>query len=220
MKRKTNTGDIERALSALGGGLLVGYALLKRSKFSLPLGMIGTIALYRGVTGHCPLYQQLQIDRSASDHDQVFAGVMVRQSIRVDQPVQQVYQYWRDLDNLPRFLSHLSAVRRLDATRSEWTTSATEMGTPLKWQAEILFERENQMIAWRSLPGYPVDSQVVVEFVPVPAGKATDVFLQIIYAPGETGNGGAMRWKQVLGSSPEIEIRTDLERFKTLVGDI
>jgi uncharacterized membrane protein len=220
MSKKTNTGDIERALSALSGGLLVGYALLNRSKFSLPLGLIGIVALYRGVTGHCPMYEQLQIDRSNNPQDQVFAGVSVRQSIRVDRPVHQVYPYWRDMINLPRFLSHLSAVQPLDDTRSRWTASASEQDELLTWQSEILFERENELIVWRSLPGYPVDSQVVVEFVPVEAEQATEVFLQIIYAPARAGNGGSMRWNQVLGRSPEREIKTDLERFKALVQEI
>jgi uncharacterized membrane protein len=210
---------MERALSIVSGGFLVGYAALKKSKFSIPLALIGAVGLYRGFTGHCPAYRILDINRAQDPKDQIVQGITLRESVQVDQPVEQVYRYWRDMENLPRFIQHLESVQPLDATRSRWTAKAGEQVGPITWEAEILFERQNQLIVWRSLPGSSVESQVVVEFTPDQENKSTELVLQLIYAPpqGEPAAGLAA-YQQMFQSSPEAEIQQDLERFKEFIG--
>jgi uncharacterized membrane protein len=212
---------MERALSVVSGGFLVGYAALKRSKFSLPLAVVGAVALYRGVTGHCPAYRILDINRAQDSKDQIVQGITLRESVQVDQPVEQVYRYWRDMENLPRFIHHLESVQPLNETRSRWTAKAGDQVNPITWEAEILFERQNQLIVWRSLPGAPVESQVVVEFKPIQENKSTELVLQLIYAPppGEPSTGAAP-YQQLFQSSPEAEIQQDLERFKEILRDV
>jgi uncharacterized membrane protein len=99
-RRIKNTGDLERRLSMLGGSALLGYALLKRSKYSLPIGLLGAAGLYRGVTGHCPLYEILGYSRADTEKQNMIRGITVQRSIVVDRPVDQVYQEWRNLENI------------------------------------------------------------------------------------------------------------------------
>jgi uncharacterized membrane protein len=217
---KKNTGDMERALSILGGAILLGYSVLRRSKFRIPLGLFGAAALYRGVSGHCPFYSQLNINRAPDGNQNLTQGVVVRRSIIVDAPVEEVYRYWRQLENLPSFIQHLQSVQPLTETRSHWTARVDTLVDPIQWEAEILFERENALIAWRSLPGFQVDNQTVVEFKPDPEQKRTVVRFQMSYAPPTSKTitrVDANLYRHLLGSSPEDEIQEDLLRFQAMV---
>ncbi|RYZ99200.1 MAG: DUF2892 domain-containing protein, partial [Sphingobacteriaceae bacterium] len=98
----------ERYISIAGGVKLgiSGFKNLFRSPFSsiLKIGASGYL-LTRGVTGHCELYTQMG---KTSTDDAV--NVNIRSSFAVSKPRQQVYEFWRQLDNLPLFMKHLESV--------------------------------------------------------------------------------------------------------------
>jgi uncharacterized membrane protein len=215
-KARPNTGNIERALSTMSGGFLLGYALIKRSKFSIPLGLFGVAGLYRGITGHCPVYSYLDINRSTAAQP-LLQGRVVRKKTIIDLPVEEVYRYWRLVENLPRFIQHLQSIRPIDGARSHWTAGLGKVDETVQWEAEMIIERENKMLAWRSLPGYRVENQVVVEFIPDEENKSTEIILQVIYTPPDAvaANPGSTRY--LFGESLEAEIQEDLERFRQLV---
>jgi uncharacterized membrane protein len=146
-------------------------------------------------------------------------AIRTRRSVVINRPRAELYRYWHNVENLPRFMHHLEAVQPLDERRSHWVTKAPA-GKRVEWDAEIVAERENEMIAWRSLPGADVYNAGTVEFEERPAGRGTIVRVELEYRPpgGVAGTAFAMLFNQ----APEQQIYDDLHRFKQLmeIGEI
>jgi len=167
--------------------------------------------LYRGISGHWPavLNRHVQPDstRAALGGER---GTHVRESVRLEKPVADVYRFWRRLENLPRFMTHLHRVTENPDGRSHWV-AAGPAGLTVEWDAEITEDRPNELIAWRSTNA-DVQNSGVVRFVPEPAGRGTIVRVEIKYSP-PAGVVGAMVAK-LFGEEPEQQVHEDLRRFK------
>jgi uncharacterized membrane protein len=107
-------------------------------------------------------------------------GVRVRTSITIMRGRDDIYRFWRDFSNLPRVMRHLEAVHVHGERRSHWVARAPG-GAHVEWDAEIVEERPGERIAWRSLPGGDVQTDGVVRFVSAPAGRGTEVHLDMRY---------------------------------------
>ena len=141
-------------------------------------------------------------------------GVKVEQAVTITRPAEELYRYWRDFANFPRFMRHLSRVELLDGRRSRWTATAPA-GTSVTWDAELVQDREAEWLAWRSLPDSQVRNSGSVRFTPAPGARGTEVRVQLEYAPpaGQVGRLVAM----LFGEAPEQQVREDLRRFKQLM---
>src|SRR5689334_1322586 len=84
-------------------------------------------------------------------------GVRVDKAITIQRPVPEVYSFWRHLENLPRFMRHVQSVSVDDNLHSHWAVK-TVGGKVLEWDAEIIEQRDNEMMSWRSAPGADVDN--------------------------------------------------------------
>lgn len=141
-------------------------------------------------------------------------GIMVKQQVTINRSPEELYQFWRNFENLPRFMRHLESVRALSQTRSHWVAKAP-LGSSVEWDAEIVEERPNQQIVWRSLPEADVVNAGAVTFIPAPADRGTEVYVVIEYAP-PAGVVGATVAK-LFGEEPNQQIKEDLWRFKQLM---
>ena len=143
----------------------------------------------------------------------------LRGTITINRPPEELYQRWRDFTNLPRFMRRLESVQGLGERRSHWRARGPA-GTAVEWDAEIVDDRPNELIAWRSLPGSQVDHAGVVRFERAPGGRGTQVTVELDYTP-PGGMVGATLAK-VLGTIPMREVQEDLRRFKQWMetGDI
>jgi uncharacterized membrane protein len=141
-------------------------------------------------------------------------GIHVRESIRLELPVDEVYRFWRRLENLPRFMVNLASVEELDDRRSHWTARGPG-GLRLEWDAEIINDIENELIAWRSLPDADVVSAGSVRFDRVRNGQSSQVTVHLQYAP-PAGRTGAFV-SRLAGREPSQTIREDLRRLKQLL---
>jgi uncharacterized membrane protein len=139
--------------------------------------------------------------------------VNVEKEIQVNRPRDQVYRFWRDLENLPNFMSHLEKVKRLDEIRSHWTAKAPA-GTDAEWNAEIIHDKENEEIAWRSIENSKIPNKGYVRFEDAPP-QGTKVRVHINYEP-PAGKFGEIVAK-MFGREPAQEIERDLHRFKKLI---
>jgi uncharacterized membrane protein len=141
-------------------------------------------------------------------------GVRVDKAITIEKPVSEVYSFWRRFENLPRFMRHLESVTVQDDLHSHWVVKAFG-AKKLEWDSEIIEQRDNEMISWRSLPGADVDNAGSVWFTPVPSGNGTVVRLEMKYVPpgGKTAASISKLFRQDAGS----EIDEDLNRLKTLL---
>jgi uncharacterized membrane protein len=168
----------------------------------------------RGVSGYCPMSAAVGRNSRAMDTKEVLggsSGVHVKESVTIARPVDEVYRFWRNLSNLPQFMTHLERVEELDRTRSQWTARGPA-GFSLSWEAHIINEVTNEVIGWRSVGDADVVSAGSVHFNPTPRG-GTEVIVHLQYEP-PAGRLGA--WvASLLGEEPSQQIREDLRRLKS-----
>ncbi len=216
-----NVGEAERWASALTGGALVLYGLGKRSAGGLLLAVVGGAVAARGVTGHCGVYKALGLDTAESDANGRTPseklhkhGTHVEVSYSIQKPRHELYAFWRDFTNLPKFMQHLQSVTVQGGTRSHWVTSAPGGGT-VSWDADVINDVPDELIAWHSLAGGDVDNAGSVRFRDGPAGRGTEVKVSMTYVPPGGRVGAAIA--KLFGKSGESEVREDLRRFKQLM---
>lgn len=208
-----NVGNLERTLSTFFGAYLV-YRGIRRMKLSgAAMTAAGGALIYRGVTGHCAVYEALEKD-TANDEHPTRSSLHVEKSVVVQKPPEELYRFWRSVENLPRFMPHLKEVRPVGDKLSYWTVKGPA-GTDIEWAAEIINDVPNSLIAWQSLPESDVENAGSVHFKELQNGRGTEVRVVITYKPplGKLGDTIA----KLLGESPDQEIENDLKRFKEII---
>jgi uncharacterized membrane protein len=214
MSRQVNVGPIERGISLVTGMGLLSYVITRRPAMSLPAALEAGYMIYRGATGHCVIYQTLEINRTQENGHQ---GIKVERSVTVNRPKEQLFRIWRNLENLPRFMKHLKSVRvdpSSNGMRSHWVALAP-MDRTIEWDSEVVEERENELIAWTSLPGSLVESMGRVEFQDAPGGRGTILHVSMQYNPPAGSMGAA--FAKLFGKEPGQEIREGLRQFKQML---
>jgi len=217
-----NVNDVERWVSLACGGLAVWKGLTSGSLVGLGLAAAGGALLYRGMSGHCPLYEALEVN-TADQHSRVASvgageGYKITQTITVNRPADELFRRWRKLEDLPRFMKHLVSVTS-NGNRSHWVARAPA-GMTVEWEAEIINEEPGKLLAWRSLEGSQVGTAGSVHFRPAAGGHGTEVQVTLKYDPpgGRLGSWFA----GLFGEEPNQQIAEDLRRFKHLAeaGDV
>jgi len=219
-KHGENISQAERWASIIGGSTLAVLGLSKRSAGGLAAAAAGAFLVQRGATGHCHLMEAFgkstapKGDGAATTSIPYELGIRVDHAITVNRPRAEVYRFWRELTNLPRFMQHLESVKVLDGNRSHWVAKAPA-GRTVEWDAEIINEVPDERIGWRSLPGADVDNAGAVIFTDAPGGRGTQVKVELQYNPpaGLVGAALAKLW----GEEPSQQIRTDMHRLKQLL---
>ncbi len=211
-----NISDTERWASMVAGIGMAGYGLSRRGGSGWLLAVCGGLLFRRGVRGRCETYDLLGINTAdtASDTRRALggsAGVNVEESILIHRPASELFRFWRTLENLPRFMTHLESVERVTDTLSRWRAKGPA-GTLIEWNAEIINEVPNNIIAWRSIDGSDVVSAGSVHFDDV--GGATRLRVRLQYSPPGGKIGAAVA--TLLGSDAATGIREDLNRLKAL----
>lgn len=211
-----NVGRLERIASGTAGALLLSAGLAQRRAPGYALAILGGALLYRGLSGNCKAYQACGISTAESPHDRVSVpgnlGIKVEHTVMIHRTPAELFQAWRRLENLPRFLAHVRSVRPLGEGRTHWVADAPG-GQTVEWDAEIINEHENEMISWRSLPGADVDNAGTVRFRAVPGGAEVRVALEY-YPPA--GRLGAL-FARMFGHDPAAQIEDDMLRFKHIM---
>jgi uncharacterized membrane protein len=212
-QRSVNVGNAERAASTVGGAALALYGLSRFSLGGLALAAIGGMLAYRGLSGHCDVYQALDIDRGPTSTGVVEGnlGVKIEKSVTVNAPPERVHAFWRNFENLPKIMSHLDRVKVLSDTRSRWVVKAP-VGMKVEWEAEIINDKPNELIAWRSTGNPLVDHAGSVHFERTPDGAGTIVRVSLQYDPpgGQFGHAVAALFNEDAGA----QIEHDLQEFK------
>jgi uncharacterized membrane protein len=214
-----NISEGERWGSMAAGLGLVAYGLSRRRASGWMVAGLGALLFQRGVSGYCHTYQLLGINSAGTGEDTRRAlgggaGVMVEESVTINQPIETLYRFWRNLENLPRFMRHLESVERITDTLSRWRAKGPG-GTTLEWNAEIINEVPNQVIGWRSIEGSDVVSAGSVNFDEAGPGRGTRVRVRLQYSPPGGKVGAAVA--RLMGRDPGSEIREDLLQFKQMV---
>jgi uncharacterized membrane protein len=211
--RAVNVGDTERMLSAIAGGALALYGLRRGSLGGLLLAGLGAALGYRGLTGHCGVYERLGIDAGGGRRTVGNLGVKVDREVIVGASPERLYDCWRNLENLPQLLSHVDRVEVLSPARSRWTLKAP---VGITWDADLVNDRLGELIAWRTVGNPWVDHAGSVRFEPLGEGR-TRVRVALQYDPpgGRIGHAVAALFSEDAGS----QIGQDLQRFKQAVDE-
>lgn len=218
-----NIGKLERMASlGVGFGLLCS-ALGSKSflKYTAILGAGGYL-LYRGLSGNCPLSSSLGIGglHGSKCHGKSAALIEIKSYLTVNRPKEDTYRFWRKLENLPRFMTHLEKVVASDDIHSHWTAKFPGAPGSISWDAEIIRDEEGAVISWRSLPGSTIENAGEVIFRDAPGERGTEMEVHISYRPpaGNLGEGIA----KLLNPVVEDLIREDIRNFKQYIesGDI
>jgi uncharacterized membrane protein len=226
---ETNVGPAERFVSATAGGALLAYGLKQGGAFGALLSILGASVAFRGVTGHCHIYDAAGIDtneetqtnfksssgkKSATYQQGLLSGkVHVSKALTINKSPAELYNFWRNFENLPQFMDHLESVRNTGDKTSHWKAKAP-LGKSVEWDAELTSDQANERIGWRSLEGADIPNSGVVEFKPT-RNRGTIVKVTMTYeAPG--GALGAM-FAKLFGEEPSQQVYGDLYRFKSLM---
>ena len=208
-----NIGTPERVGSAIIGLASFAGGVKCRGPLGGILTLAGAYLIYRGVTGRCEGYRRLGIDTAGNSDGRGVpqdVGVKVDKSVEVRRSPMELYHSWHQLTNLPEIMPHVISVTLQDS-RSHWVV-AGPAGKRVEWDAEFINETPGELISWQSLPGSQVQSAGSVRFDPIGDGQSTRVRVVLEYLP-PAGKAGAFV-ARLLGSSPEQQLETDLQRFK------
>jgi uncharacterized membrane protein len=214
-----NVGRRERWISAIAAAALAAYGLRRGRGRAVLLPLAGAL-LGRAVGGRCPVNQMLGRNSALDDEpSSPFTSVRRGEGVRVDERIVlnrargEIYRFWRNLENLPRFMDHLESVTVLDEERSHWVAKGPA-GSRAEWDAVIHNEIPNELIAWRSLEGSEVDNAGSVHFIPTETGD-TEVRVVLRYDPPAGRLGAAVAW--LFGEDPSHQVAEDLRRLKQVL---
>jgi len=202
------------------GGDAIDLAMLGAALRSRKSGQGRVVAATAAVAGVTALDLICSLQLSRRDGATKNGGaIRVAQAKTINRSPEELYRFWRDFQNLPRFMKHLESVQATGDRRSHWVAKAPA-GTKVEWDAEITEDRPNELIAWRSLKGADVENIGSVRFERAPGGRGAVVKVNMLYRP-PAGKLGAVVAK-LFGEDPEWRIKDDLRRFKQVmeVGEI
>jgi uncharacterized membrane protein len=206
--RPADTGQLRRWASLLGGGTLALYGLTRDSLGGMALALLGGGLAYRGATGQRvgPSARGARPGRPG--------GLRVEHTVSILRPAEELYRFWRNFENHPRFMPHLESVRNTEGNRSHWVAQGP-MGFRIEWDSEVTADRPNELIGWRCLPGSALDTEGSVSFRPSPGNRGTWVKVVLRYDPPAGVAGAAIA--SLFGRSGEQMIREGLRNFKRLL---
>ncbi|HUR80716.1 MAG TPA: SRPBCC family protein [Thermoanaerobaculia bacterium] len=214
-----NVNDPERWVSVIAGSALAAYGLKMRNIPGMVLGLLGGALVWRGATGHCHVYEAMGVSSVGEDDGRHVSvpyghGVRVEKAVTINAPVENVYAFWRNFENLPRFMHNLERVEVKDTTHSHWWAKGPA-GTTVDWEAEIINEIPHELIGWRSTDGSKIDNAGSVHFTRLDAGRGTELKVILRYDPPAGVLGATI--SKILGEDPAANVQEDLRRLKMLM---
>lgn len=194
-----------RLLVGATGGALVLSGCNQRGMLGLATGLVGAGMLARAVTN----LELQRLTGTGNDH----RAVDIQKTFDIQAPVEEVYAFWANFENFPRFMSYITEVRNLGEGRSHWRATGPA-GTEVSWDAEITVYEPNRILAWRSTPGSGIGNAGIIHFSPNADGS-THVHMQLSYNPPAGAIGHAAAW--LLGMDLKTALDEDMVRLKSLL---
>lgn len=211
---EVNVGMDERLATGLAGGALTLFGLTRGSLKGFALALIGGGLAYRAFSGHCPMYERLGLRRDQAGSNragvQARAGDRVVRAILINRDAEELFSFWRKLENIPQVMDHVLEVQVIDEKRSHWKAKGP-LNTTLSWDAEIINETPNELIAWQSINSNEVATAGSVHFEPSPTG-GTLLTVSLKYDP--PGGKAVTSIARFLRQGLEARIEEDLRQFK------
>jgi uncharacterized membrane protein len=142
-------------------------------------------------------------------------GLRIRKSVTVNRPVDEVYGFWRNFENLPQFMKHLDSVRNTGEGRSHWKARSPSDVSAVEWDVEIVEDRANELIAWRTLGISEITGTGQVRFIAAPGDRGTEIHAEFEYAPA--GGPVGARVARFLRDIPGVKLENELNLLKQIL---
>jgi uncharacterized membrane protein len=207
-----NVGVQERVGSVFLGAAVVSYGLRHLGSLGgLALTAAGGFLLYRGLTGYCAVNNAF----GRNSANRRTSAMETNETFTINKPRSEVYAYWRQLENLPRFMKHLKEVKVEDSLRSTWKAEIPGGLGTVTWESVITDDRDGELISWASLPGSTIDNAGEVRFTDDLLTGGTEVRVSMTYRL-PAGDIGTLAGKLF---SPFVNnmIQEDVRRFKSIM---
>lgn len=225
-RARSNVGSNERMFSVAGGALLAGLGVRRSDLLGAAMATVGGIFLYRGLTGRCAILGTIGVSTSGEEWLRLepkegpdaelhpLRAVRIEHAATVNRPARELFRFWRNFENLPSIMHHLASVSPAGERRSHWKAKAPA-GTAVEWDAEIVEEKPDELIAWKSVELAAVPNRGAVRFKELRGGRGTEVRVELEYEP-PAGNVGRV-FAKLFGMEPEQQLREDLRHFKQIM---
>lgn len=200
--------DKERWASIVGGSAMVLMGLQQRSLRGILTAIAGGGLAYHGATADKSLQDKV-VDATG-----INKAIRVEKTVTIDKSAEELYNYWHNFENLPTFMKHVRSVQVLDMRRSHWVANAP-LGQTIEWDADIINDQPNQLIAWASEEGAQVNNSGFVRFSPAPGDRGTEV--KVVMEYNVPGGMVTAEIAKLFGEEPEQQIGDELRRFKQLM---
>ena len=205
------------------GGDLMDLALLGKAMSSDDSNRTRVAAATAAVLGVTALdyitSRQLGEGNGSEEGRRRSRGIDVVETITINRPRSEVYAFWHNFENFPRFMAHLESVQTIDDRHSHWKARAPA-GATVEWDAETTEDRPSELIAWRALPESDVPNSGRVRFRDAPGDRGTEVIVELQYQP--PGGKVAALIAKLFGEEPGQQVKSDLRRLKQFleIGEI
>jgi uncharacterized membrane protein len=193
----------ERIATGLVGAAAIVHGARRRGLVGVLAAGAGTALVVRAITGRCPMYRARAVRR----------GIHVRRVVTVQAKPEKIYSMWRDLANLPQFMSHVKSVTVESANISRWVVEVG--GKELAWRAEIVEDTPNRRLRWKSLPGGDISHEGEID-IREDGTRGTVLEVKMHYFPP----GGlivASALYELLRKLASVDIGTELVRLRQLL---
>ncbi|MBO3459631.1 SRPBCC family protein [Aetokthonos hydrillicola Thurmond2011] len=204
---QSEASDTERWASLIGGSALVLMGLKQRSLRGVLTALAGGGLIYQGATRQSTI-------KHAQEAMGINQAIKVEKTVTINKPADELYRFWHNFTNLPKFMKHIQSIDVLTDKRSHWRADAP-LGTTVEWDADIIEDRENEFISWASVEGADVDNSGFIRFKEAPGDRGTEVKIVLEYNP--PGGALAAAFAKIFGKEPEQQIGDELRRFKMLM---
>lgn len=212
---KINLTRLDRWGYVAGGLALLSWGLRQRNLLGGGLAGLGGWLLYQAYTGYNPMFQPLGIRVNRAPAEKAAAEtIVIDQAITINAPRAELYRYWRDLSNLPKFAPRITQVDVLGERNSRWHFDGGAAGK-MVWESEITEDQPDTRISWRAMHKTALHHFGTVEFRDAPGGRGTVVGIHLEYVSPVGALGSAMA--RVTGQAPERFLTEALRRLKQLI---
>jgi uncharacterized membrane protein len=212
-REPVDLGTVEH-LGAMAAGAVFLALGLSRKGLAGGIARAGGLALIaRGISGYAPLYRAVGLPVPNTLTGASHKAIRVESAVDINRSASDLYALWRDVENLPAFMSHLVSVQVIDPVRSRWTARGPG-GTVVNWEAMIINDIKNELIAWETVEGSSVDHAGSVHFQSLEDGRAR---LRVVlrYDPPASKLGAVVA--RLIHGDPQSQIDDDLRRFQKMI---
>ncbi len=202
-----NVGTSSRIASIAGGALLL-LAVVRSKRYRLPAAVASGLLLFRGFSGYCPANDLMGKDE-IKPHN-----VNIRETLVVNRPVGELFDFWSKLENLPLFMKHLQSVTVHADGTSTWKVKLPGGLAGLKWDARVVNYKRNEVIGWQSVPESTIENAGKVEFYPVGTHVTR---LHVVFSYHPKSSFGDENLARMLEPTLSKMLRRDIDNLKTFL---